>query len=148
MIIESHKQICRYSHVWYFYPVALKVHFVFLLERTVSLVIETRFQVYKATGSAIVVTCTFWRNCNSSHKKGPRSLAITMRVAMIYKTLVVAVLQLIWRRVHNFPSVSLPSIPDIDIIINDTDILPCVLSFLDDTLTVNVFAQYWQPPQC
>ena len=99
--MERHKQICWSSYVWYHYPVALKVNSVFLLERTVLLVIETRFQVYKATGSAIVVTCMFWRNCNSSLKKGPRSLAITMRVAMIYKTLVVAVLQLSRRRVYN-----------------------------------------------
>ena len=77
------------------------VHFVFLLERTVSFVIETWFQIYKATGSAIVVTCTFWRNCNSSHKKGPRSLALTMRVAMIYRTLVVAALQLSRRKVYD-----------------------------------------------
>ena len=46
-----------------------------------------------------------------------------------------------------FPAVSLPH-PEIDIIITDMDILPRVLSFLDDTLTVNVFAQYWQPSQC
>ena len=101
MIIERHKQICRSSYVWYYYPVALKVNSGLLLERTVLLVTETRFQVYKATGSAIAVTCTFWRNYNSSHKNDPRSLAIIMRVAMIYRTLVVAVLQLSRRRVYD-----------------------------------------------
>ena len=61
----------------------------------------SKHEVYKATSSAIVVTYTFWSDSNSSHKKGPSSLAITMRVDMIYKTLVVAVLQLGRRRVYD-----------------------------------------------
>ena len=71
-----------------------------------------------------------------------------MRVAKIYRTVVVAVLQLSRRRVYDVSIREPTPIPDIDIIIIDMDILPRVLSFLDDTVTVNVFAQYWQPPQC
>ena len=66
-----------------------------------------------------------------------------MRVAMIDKTLVVAVLQLSRRRVYDVSIREPTPTPDVDVIITDMDILPRVLALLDDTLTVNVFAQYW-----
>ena len=66
-----------------------------------------------------------------------------MRVAMIDKTLVVAVLQLSRRRVYDVSIREPTPTPDVDVIITDMDILPRVIALLDDTLTVNVFTRYW-----